>query len=289
MPTNSEIYSVIYNEMNIFIDKMNEDFKENYEKKRYNWTLTGFSPKLISYMAFVSSFESKQGNMFENIIRGICELNYGKENVPTTIKGVGITDEEYENHIKNFNKPGQYIISKFNKKGNEGALSQFRANREAHGRGKKRIPSLLTQSELSKLLEEDLKLSDKILNQAVDLIFYDKYEHKWKLFEIKAGGNLDNSNAAKNVEKMLKIYASFGRKNSNLYYATLYHKDGEGNTWKGGTKKHISEECILIGKAFWKQVLRDVPYDDFTNIYQKAFDDINFNDRLIKIIDENAQ
>jgi hypothetical protein len=69
----------------------------------------------------------------------------------------------------------------------------------------------------------------------------------------------------------------------------LYHKDGEGNTWKGGTKKHISEECILIGKAFWKQVLRDVPYDDFTNIYQKAFDDINFNDRLIKIIDENAQ
>ena len=54
--------------------------------------------------------------MFENIIRGICEINYGKENVPSVIKGVGISDDEFEKHVKTFNKSGQYIISKYDKK-----------------------------------------------------------------------------------------------------------------------------------------------------------------------------
>jgi len=290
MTINNEICSIIYNEMNLFLDRMNEDFQNNYDKKKYNWTLKGFDSKLISYMAFVSSFESKQGNMFESIIREICKLNYGEENVPSTIKGVGISDEEYENFVRNFNKPKQQIISKFDKKKNAGVLTQFRADREAHGSRKNRIPSTLTQSELPKLLDIDFEVSEKIVAQEADLILYDKFEDKWKLFEIKAGGNLDSSNTRSNVVKMLRIYSSFGNKNANMYFATLYHKDGEGNTWTGGVKKHLSEECILIGKAFWEQaVLRDIPYSDFEDSYQKAFEDICFNDKLIELIDKYGQ
>lgn len=289
MSIDSEIYSIIYNELNIFLKKINEDFQENYDKKKYNWTLKRFSPKLISSMAFVSSFESKQGNMFENIIRGICEINYGKENVPSTIKGVGISDEEYKNYTKNFNKSGQFVISKFDKKKNDGTLSQFRADHLAQGSGRNRSPSTLTQKELPKLLSKTPILSDKIVEQPADLIFYDKYEKKWKLFEIKAGGDLDSSNAPKNVEKMLKIYSSFGDKNANLYFATLYHKNGEGNNWTGIVKRHLGEDSILIGKSFWKQVLRDVSFDKFMDIYQKAFRDTGFNDTLSKLIKETAQ
>ena len=288
MTINNEIYTIIYNEMNTLLDKMVGDFTRNYDKKKYNWILSGFSPSIVSNMVFVSSFESKYGNMFENIIRGICELNYGKENVPTTIKGVGISDDEYERYARNFNKSGQFVISKYDKKKNDGTLSQFRADHLAQGSGRNRTPSTLTQNELPKLLSKQPTLSSKIVEQPADLIFYDKFEGRWKLFEIKAGGDLDSSNAPKNVEKMLKIYASFGNKNANMYFATLYHKNGEGNTWTGIVKRHLGEDSILIGKAFWKQVLRDTSFDDFIKIYQKAFKDTGFDDTLSKLINETA-
>ena len=227
--------------------------------------------------------------MFEKIARQICELTYGKENVPSTIKGVGISDEEYNNYIQNFDKQKQYVISKFDKRKNAGSLSEFRSEHEGHGRGKNKVPSTLTQSELLKLLNKDLKKSDKIQEQEVDLVFYDKFEEKWKLFEIKAGGALDSSNATQNVIKMLRIYASYGDKNANLYFSTLYHKNGEGNTWDGGVKKHLGEDCILIGKSFWKQVLRDISYDDFLKIYKKVFEDIAFEDVLTELINERAE
>ena len=79
---------------------------------------------------------------------------------------------------------------------------------------------------------------------------------KYKLFEIKAGGDLDSSNAPKNIEKMLKIYSCLGKENANLYFATLYNKDGEGKNWTGVVKKHISEDSMLIGKEFWNMILK---------------------------------
>ena len=289
MTIENEMYTIIYNEMYTLLDKMVGDFNKNYDKKKYNWILSGFSPSIVSNMVFVSSFESKYGNMFENIIRGICELNYGKENVPSTIKGVGINDDEFEKYARNFNKSGQFIISKFDKKKNDGTLSQFRADHIAQGSGRNRTPSTLTQSELPKLLSKEPILASSIVEQPVDLAFYDKFEGNWKLFEIKAGGDLDTSNAPKNVEKMLKIYSSLGDKKANLYFATLYHKNGEGNTWTGIVKRHLGEDSILIGKAFWKQVLRDIPFEEFMRIYQKAFTDTGFNDTLTKLINETAK
>ena len=288
MTVENEMYTIIKDEMYALLDKMVNDFNRNYDKKKYNWILSGFSPKIVSNMVFVSSFESKYGNMFENIIRGICELNYGEENVPTTIKGVGITDEEYEKYTETFNKSGQFILSKFDKKKNDGVLSQFRADHLAQGTGRSRNPSTLTQDELPKLLSKEPILSENIIAQPVDLAFYDKFEGNWKLFEIKAGGDLDSSNTPKNVEKMLKIYSSLGDKKANLYFATLYHKNGEGNTWTGVVKKHLGPDSILIGEEFWKQILRDISFDEFMETYKKAFESTGFNDRLTELIKETA-
>ena len=89
MSIEDEIYAIIYNEMDSLLKKMVGDFSDNYDKKGYNWLIAEFSPTTLSYMVLVSSLESKYGNMFEKIARQICELTYGKENVPSTIKGVG--------------------------------------------------------------------------------------------------------------------------------------------------------------------------------------------------------
>ena len=201
---------------------------------------------------------------------------------------MGITDEEYEKYTETFNKSGQFILSKFDKKKNDGVLSQFRADHLAQGTGRSRNPSTLTQDELPKLLSKEPILSENIIAQPVDLAFYDKFEGNWKLFEIKAGGDLDSSNAPKNVEKMLKIYSSLGDKKANLYFATLYHKNGEGNTWTGVVKKHLGPDSIFIGEEFWKQILRDISFDEFMETYKKAFESTGFNDRLTELIKETA-
>ena len=68
---------------------------------------------------------------------------------------------------------------------------------------------------------------------------------------MKAGGDLDSSNAPANVEKLLTIYAGLNVPNSKAYFATLYNKNGEGNTWTGAVKKHMAfPEMFLIGKSF---------------------------------------
>ena len=282
------IYKIVYDEMDKLLDKMVDDFAKNYIKKENNWILSGFNPTIVSNMVFVSSFESKYGNMFEEIIRGITQITYGKENVPDTVKGVGISDSEYETFIRGFNKKGQYVISKFDKKKNDGILSQFRADHLAQGSGSSRMPSTLTQDELPKLLSKPIEFSSSIVAQPVDLMFFNPNDNKYKLFEIKAGGDLDSSNAPKNVEKMLKIYSSLGKSNANLYFATLYHKDGEGKTWTGVVKKHLSEESILIGKKFWEQILGDVSFVEYQSIYQSAFEDTGFNDTLSELINKTA-
>lgn len=289
MSKEEEIYKIICNEMEGLLNKMVDDFSKNYYKKENNWILSGFNNMIISNMVFVSSFESKYGNMFEEIIRKIAIINYGKENVPDTIKGVGISEEEYKRHIRRFNKNGQFIISKFDKNQNDRILSQFRANHVAKGNGRRRIPSTLVLDELPNLLKNDFTYSDKIIEQPVDLMFYDPYEKKYNLFEIKAGGDLDSSNGPKNIEKMLKIYSSLGREDANLYFATLYHKNGEGNTWTGVVKRHIGPDMLLISKDFWKKVLLDVSFEDFVEIYKKAFEDTGFNTRLSNLIEDTAR
>lgn len=297
MTKDTIIYEIICREMEGLLDTMVTDFSTNYDKKENNWILSGFDNIIVSNMVFVSSFESKYGNMFENIIREIVKLNYGENNTPYFVKGVGIDEEEYEFTIrtisnrrnKNNKRQDQVIISKFDKKANDGILSQFRASRIAQGNGKKRIPSRLTQSEMPKLLNENITCSNDVYIQPVDLMFYDESDGKYKLFEIKAGGDLDSSNAPKNIEKMLKIYSCLGKENSNLYFATLYNKNGEGKNWTGAVKKHISEDSMLIGKDFWNMILKDITFEEYLEIYKAAFNDTGFNDVLSDLITNTAK
>ena len=169
-----------------------------------------------------------------------------------------------------------------------GEISAFRANNEAKGAGKKRVESGVTQSSIKEHL---LPLSEKyrtteIYSKPVDLAFFDGAE--WNVMELKAGGDLDSSNAPSNVEKLLTIYVDMGIDNCKAYFATLYNKDGEGNTWKGAVKKHLAyPEMFLIGKNLWTKILPDgISFEEFEEIYKEALEEIGLNDRIVEMIDK---
>lgn len=118
----------------------------------------------------------------------------------------------------------------------------------------------------------------------VDLAFFDGKD--WVVLELKAGGDLDSSNAPANVEKLLTIYAGLNVPNSKAYFATLYNKNGEGNTWTGAVKKHMAfPEMFLIGKKFWNTILPDgIIYERFTELYKMALEELDLNSRIKEMI-----
>ena len=176
-----------------------------------------------------------------------------------------------------------------------GEIAAFRANNEAKGRGKNRIESSVTHDRCKNIL---LPLSTKyksnqIFTKPVDLAFFDGTN--WNIMELKAGGDLDSSNAPSNVEKLLTIYVDMGIENCNAYFATLYNKDGEGKTWTGAVKKHLNyPSMFLIGEKFWERILpNNISFIDFTKIYREALEEIDLNYHINNIIancigDKNA-
>lgn len=126
----------------------------------------------------------------------------------------------------------------------------------------------------------------KIHTKPVDLAFFDG--QNWNVMELKAGGDLDSSNAPSNVEKILTIYTGLNIPNSKLYFATLYNKNGEGKTWTGAVKKHLCyPDMFLIGKNFWEMILpQGISFEDFTHIYKEALTEIDLNARINQMISD---
>ncbi len=167
-----------------------------------------------------------------------------------------------------------------------GKITAFRASNEAKGRGYSRTESGVTHKTCKEKL---LPLSSQyrtpgIFTKPVDLAFFDGRD--WNILELKAGGDLDSSNAPSNVEKLLTIYVDMGVENCKAYFATLYNKDGEGLPWTGSVKKHLNyPSMFLIGANFWNRILPDgLSFSDFTAIYKEALEDIDLNKRINTMI-----
>lgn len=276
------IKDIIVSEFSKLIKNIEEDFSVNYQKKKNNFLLSQFDKNIIANMVFVSSFESKCGNVIENCIRRIAKLKFGDENVPKIINPLGLKHNIDEKTIK-----GQIIISNVDfANGNlKGKISAFRANRVAHGKGRNHVESGVTQDSIKELIDvaKEYK-TEEIHRKPVDLAFFDGTN--WIVMELKAGGDLDSSNAPSNVEKLLLLYAGLQLKNSKLYFATIYNKNGEGNNWTGVAKKHLAfPEMFLIGKDFWNTILpNNIKFEEFTKIYTSALEEINFNEHMNNMI-----
>ncbi len=279
------IKQIVFEEFSKLTDLIEKDFAANYKRKINNFLLSQMDENITASMVFVSSFESKSGFAIETCAKRIARLKFGEENVPTIVNPRNLPHDFDETRIS-----GQIVVTDVDThNGNlRGEISAFRANNEARGAGKMCVESGVTQSSIKEHL---LPLSEKyrtteIYSKPVDLAFFDGAE--WNVMELKAGGDLDSSNAPSNVEKLLTIYVDMGIENCKAYFATLYNKDGEGNTWKGAVKKHLAyPEMFLIGKNLWTKILPDgISFEEFEEIYKEALEEIGLNDRIVEMINK---
>ncbi len=278
-----KIKDIVLEEFTRLIGLIEADFVVNYNKKVNNFLLSQMDEQITASMVFVSSFESKSGFAIETCAKRIARLRFGEENVPSVVNPLNLA-----HNIESSSINGQVVITNVDTNNGDlrGKISAYRANHMASGLGKNRVESGVTQDSIKTDL---LPLSDEfrahtIHTKPVDLAFFDGVN--WNVCELKAGGDLDSSNAPSNVEKLLNIYVDMGIENCNAYFATLYNKDGEGNTWKGAVKKHLHyPSMFLIGANFWNKILPlGITFDEFTKIYSEALDEINLNQRINDMI-----
>lgn len=278
------IKTIVVEEFSKLTNTIESDFKSNYRRKVNNFLLSQMDENITASMVFVSSFESKSGFTIETCAKRIARLKFGEENVPAIVN-----PRNLEHHIST-PVSGQIIVTDVDThNGNlRGKISAFRANNVASGRGKNRLESGVTQKSIKEnLLPLATEFKTKaIYTKPVDLAFFDG--ENWNVLELKAGGDLDSSNAPSNVEKLLTIYVDMGIENCKAYFGTLYNKDGEGNTWKGAVKKHMAfPEMFLIGKTFWSKILPDgISFEDFEQIYKEALEEIDLNRRIKLMIED---
>ena len=278
------IKKIVVEEFSKLTNTIESDFKSNYRRKVNNFLLSQMDENITASMVFVSSFESKSGFAIETCAKRIARLKFGEENVPAIVN-----PRNLEHHTPT-PVNGQIIVTDVDThNGNlRGKISAFRANNVASGRGKNRLESGVTQKSIKEnLLPLATEFKTKaIYTKPVDLAFFDG--ENWNVLELKAGGDLDSSNAPSNVEKLLTIYVDMGIENCKAYFGTLYNKDGEGNTWKGAVKKHMAfPEMFLIGKTFWSKILPDgISFEDFEQIYKEALEEIDLNRRIKLMIED---
>lgn len=279
------IKRIVVEEFSNLTNLIEEDFYANYKRKVNNFLLSQMDERITASMVFVSSFESKSGFAIEACAKRIARLTFGEENVPAIVNPRNIA-----HNIDPAIVSGQIVVTDVDTYNGDlrGRIASFRANNEARGRGVLRTESGVSHRSCKEVL---LPLSleyktDKIYTKPVDLAFFDG--ENWNVMELKAGGDLDSSNAPSNVEKLLTIYVDMGIENCRAYFATLYNKDGEGNTWTGAVKKHLNyPSMFLIGANFWNRILPNgISFDDFTLIYRDALEEIDLNKRINNMISD---
>lgn len=277
------IKQIVVEEFSKLTKLIENDFTANYKRKINNFLLSQMDEQITASMVFVSSFESKSGFAIETCAKRIARLRFGEENVP-----VIVNPRNLPNNIDPKTISGQVVVTDVDTHNGDlrGEIAAFRANNEARGRGQARVDSGVTQTSIREKLfplAEKYKTAS-IHTKPVDLAFFDGKQ--WNIMELKAGGDLDSSNAPSNVEKLLTIYVDMGIEDCNTYFATLYNKDGEGNTWTGAVKKHLHYPTMfLIGANFWNKILPDgISFDDFSEIYRSALDEIDLNRHINDMI-----
>lgn len=280
-----QIKRIVIEEFSNLTSLIETDFSSNYKRKVNNFLLSQMDERITASMVFVSSFESKSGFAIETCAKRIARLTFGEDNVPSIVN-----PRKLKHNIDPASVIGQIVVTDVDTHNGDlrGEIAAFRANNEATGKGRLREESKVTHAACKSTL---LPLSSKyksshIYTKPVDLAFFDGTN--WNIMELKAGGDLDSSNAPSNVEKLLTIYVDMGIDNCRAYFATLYNKDGEGNTWTGAVKKHLNyPSMFLIGKKFWEQILPSgISYEEFTAIYREALEEIDLNKRINKMISD---
>lgn len=274
----NQVKLILKEEFDDLVNKIEQDFRTNYNKKRRNFIISQFDDETIAEMVFVSSFESKSGNTIERCAKRFARLRYGNENVPSVVNMTG-----HEVDVVNTDTKTQLIVSHIDMSNAtlRGQITTFKNSNMSAGR----TPSTLNHAKMQELVTlGNNYITNELHTKPVDLAFYDGTN--WNIMEIKAGGNLDSSNAPSNIDKLLVLYTGMHTTNCKAFFATLYNKDGEGHVWNGCVKKYINyPQNFLIGSQFWNKVLPGgIQFEEFCELYQEVLNEIDLNARIRNLI-----
>lgn len=227
------------------VDSEIKKFAEAYEKrftdeandpdgvinsKKNNCFVSELGKEFMFYSAFVRSFDSSFGKVFEKIGNEIGKLSY-----------------DVRGNIESFLLPQQsqhidYMILEY----------------EKH-----RIPQVSDYDNFTCLIPGDTRSFQK--SHVTDHYFYHKEKREHYLIELKAGGDLDNKKAK--TEKLALLQEYFILKNSlldrpeekvKIFLGTAYNKYGENSVWKQErVKQFFAEDELLIGKDYWNFICDD--------------------------------
>lgn len=274
-----KIFQIVEDEFSSLVTRIQSDFVTNFKAKQNNFLLKELDTMMSAHMVFVSSFESKSGNSIQKVAKEIAKLKYGAANVPQIVN-----PHNLEHNIQNPNEHEQIIVSNIDMGDSQlqGRITEFMTRCE--GNSKRKVCCSVNHETILELLEQPLPMTSEIHTKPVDLAFWDGDE--LNIMEIKAGGNLDSSNAPSNAKKLLTIYTGLNYRKTKPYFATIYHKDGEGRNWSGSIKKYLQyPHMFLVGSAFWNKILPEgVDFNEFTKIYNEAISQINLNEKLNEMI-----
>lgn len=225
----------------------------NINSKMNNCFIAQLGDEFVFYSAFVRSFDSSFGKVFENMGNAIAKLSY-----------------EVRGSIDSFILPQQsqhidYLMTEYNKR---------------------TTPNITDYKSFNCIIPKDIT-SYKAIHKT-DNYFYDKTSNEHHVVELKSGGDLDTKKAKAEKVELLRQY--YLLKNSlaehskiNLYLGTAYNKFGEDVEWKQDrVTQYFAKDELLIGKKYWNFVCNDSA--GFDIIFEQYKTSANFiKDALEKI------
>lgn len=257
-----EIIKIELDEMVVSIVNKHQKNQNNRDNNPFNC----FEEQYIkNFMGIARSFDSQLGNRLQNIAFKIVQLDISKT-LPNEIIFSFVEDYLYIYLLCNSSLKQEILFIEKDYKifENLNLLCYFKTNKK--------------QIDFYKSLQNYYKVKDNCLKIPVDLMYFDNFKNVFKVFEIKSGGNLDTKNSDANYNEVIrlkKIFDFIPGLNTETYFATCYNNSGDGGKPKGAIYSKLSQNQILIGKEFWREILpKEVSYEKFEEIYKYIFKEI---------------
>lgn len=256
-----KISNIFEKHLNKFAKNLKKDYKiggskyKNLKNKENNFLIHSLGPEISFYSTFMRSLDSSLGNIVEDIIKEVVEIDEVGYKVSKGVEG----------------KISEETISKI------AELLEIYKNKD-----KKRKVHITDLDEIKTIVfnsegKNKFHNSDYILEKKKDGILY------LYLLELKLGGDLDNKKARSEKEAILEQYAILcdqykkeiknGSVKIKLFFSTVYNKNSldEGKEgWKqGNVESFFSNEELMIGKDLWNFIIDE---EDGFNDIKELFD-----------------
>lgn len=277
----TELSEFIKDELNKMKTTILKNFDDNMENRQNNIFCAFDNKKIIIYMMLGRSFDSQLGTRLQHIALFLARKKYGHENVPNLF--VMYYDDANELlGIKTVADPmGQGDQQKIKWVQSEAAADK--AIKKGRKKYQKDYPEMFKYYSFKMNVEKANEVQKRVRpskgkseDRIVDLLYLFGEEKKSiSCYELKAGGNLDTKNTdanKKEVEELYTLFDFFDVRES--FFATCYNNMGEGNDPLGDIFRKIDRHKQLRGSEFWDKILPEsYLYENFVNVYRKAFTD----------------